>query len=296
MKDKHSAWSQYWSANKNSCIGSHEEQKLVDRLWQSWLATIASGGKVLDLATGNGAVIHSMLAAGTSHTFTAVDYADIKPNMNQLSFPENVEFTANIDIALLPFSDESFDGISSQFGFEYADISKASAELVRVLKKEGRFQLIVHHQTSEILKANITRLDEIAWLIEEQGVIDSAIAYVHGSISQTSLEKIGQEYLSQHHGKLTKTISGNVFESINQAVLDYYSDNKTRATQSIKLLQARLQGEFSRLTQLADVAMSKDAVDKLVTRFENLGAKADATELKTADELTLGWHLTGSRK
>ena len=89
-----------------------------------------------------------------------VDLADISdlPRAWAERGPSAPRFDGKVDLASLPFENDVFDGITSQFGIEYADRDAAIAEAVRVLKPFGRGLFLMHHAKSSIGQACIARL------------------------------------------------------------------------------------------------------------------------------------------
>jgi hypothetical protein len=70
--------------------------------------------------------------------------------LSQASQLASVRFLPDVDICELPFEPESFDGVSSQFGLEYASMHEACSSAVRVLKKSGSIRLLMHHEDSAL--------------------------------------------------------------------------------------------------------------------------------------------------
>ena len=54
----------------------------------------------------------------------------------------------------LPFADQRFGAVVSQFGFEYSRRDPAAGEIARVLRPGGAMSLLVHHAASAVLATN----------------------------------------------------------------------------------------------------------------------------------------------
>lgn len=100
------------------------------------LAGAGPGTRVLDLATGTGAVARMAAARGA-----AVIGVDISPGMVQLAgsvSPATIGFET-ADAAALPFDSGSFDAVTCGFGLSHMpDVPRVLAEIRRVLARGGR--------------------------------------------------------------------------------------------------------------------------------------------------------------
>jgi len=146
------AWTQYW---KTGHFESLPEDRAAGRLasldsaWTGFFSGFSAGARLLDLATGGGDVIRRAIAAGREFKITGVDFADLAAVSASLQSP-SVKLAGNTNVSNLPFADASFDGVTSQFGIEYADIAAAAREAIRVLVPGGRGHFVLHHAQSAI--------------------------------------------------------------------------------------------------------------------------------------------------
>lgn len=154
-------WNSYWSSTKslNSFAEGEHSQGYVGEVadfWENAFNTAPTPAKILDLATGNGAL--AIMAQDFNPYFEvfASDAASINPlsiyNASDSIYKklEKIHFYSNMPSEKLTFADECFDLVISQFGFEYAESSAALQEINRVLKKSGKFIALVHHHDSFI--------------------------------------------------------------------------------------------------------------------------------------------------
>jgi SAM-dependent methyltransferase len=118
---------------------------VLETLWQDVFAAAPDGARVLDLATGAGQVAGWAAKAGKNYSIVGADLAELPPSRPEAP---GVQFHGRVPLEKLPFADASFDLIVSQYGFEYGDRQKASAELARVLAPGGRAVLVMHHEDS----------------------------------------------------------------------------------------------------------------------------------------------------
>src|SRR3569832_1381325 len=171
------AWDRFWTRDQKvaggGCLPSG--QNLVDQVqrecWREFARDLPRGAKMLDLGTGDGRVMRWLAEIRSDLKLLGVDQAPRLPPA-----PKHTRSRGDVDIAALPFGDASFDAVTSQFGFEYADTAAAADELARVLRSGGRFQLIVHHAGGPIVSHNAARLEGLIWAARDSGLIARARA------------------------------------------------------------------------------------------------------------------------
>ena len=117
----------------------------VDKLW--WRRTARAfqpilrrgGARVLDLCCGTGDMAFALRKQGQQARITGADFShamltralDKTPSVNPLTWIES-------DALHLPFADDSFDLVTSAFGFRnLADYDAGLREIYRVLRKDG---------------------------------------------------------------------------------------------------------------------------------------------------------------
>lgn len=296
------AWSLYWSQDTlYSCVAqaSNEDQKVLDERWHRFAKKLGSEGRLLDLATGNGAVPKALLAVNPTLEIDAVDKASIDPTkfLKQHSELASVNFLANTDVLNLPLELSSYDAITSQFGIEYAGFEKASISTMRHLKVGGTFQFVVHHAQSGIVQSSKTKIIELEQLVESSGILETLIKVLGGKAELSQLESVGQDYLQRDLIR-TKQISGQVFAGIEQ-IIHAASD---QAEESLKLgvaMDLRVRSELARLRQLIAAGQTKREMESWLQAMSEIvsGVEFKALYLDTEkQDYLLAWLATGERR
>lgn len=176
-------WNRYWQFNRvASCydrVGSNYPDDFF-REWRGFFEALPERAEILDVCTGNGAIARfaARLAREQhrNHRILAVDRAAIDP----LSFaPEQgldgmIEFRPGVAAESLPFSDDRFDAVTSQYGLEYTDRERSLAEVARVLKPGAHAKIICHAKEGEPIRDAETELKRIAFVIDELRLFDLA--------------------------------------------------------------------------------------------------------------------------
>lgn len=159
-------WTKYWRkttalnsfAEGQSALGYYGELEL---LWQAQLKHLANNASLLDIGTGNGGLAVLCYQYGRILNYQwsihAIDAADINPILNKYEDQtinaaiSQIKFQGNTPAEALPYANDSFDLVCSQFAIEYTNIELALPECIRVLKHNGKFVAIMHHQDSSIV-------------------------------------------------------------------------------------------------------------------------------------------------
>jgi ubiquinone/menaquinone biosynthesis C-methylase UbiE len=143
---------------------------LVPALFGEWAvkvadaAEIAPGQRVLDVACGTGVLSREIASRVTSSGYVV----GLDPNHGMLAFARelspDIEWENGVAESL-PFPDESFDVVVSQFGLMFfTDREKAIREMLRVLNPGGRMVVAVWDslQNTPAYAASVALLQELA--------------------------------------------------------------------------------------------------------------------------------------
>ncbi len=125
--------------------------------WQALLSRAPPTLRLLDIACGRGAI----LALARAQGFADVCGADLA-----VIDGADPAITGGVDAAHLPFADQSFDIVTSQFGIEYAGLLSAGLEAARVARKH--LWLLLHAAEGPIAAQAREQLDQLGWLRDEE--------------------------------------------------------------------------------------------------------------------------------
>src|SRR5688572_314851 len=173
-------WRDYWKADvRASCMPENEQTaQEIAGTWQKWFAECPGGGRILDIATGNGIVLTHAAVAGRAlnraFALTGVDLADIDPLRYVTSLEDDMRaatFIGGVAAEHLPFDAESFEVVVSQYGLEYADLGSALAEVARVLVPGGTLHWLAHSDSSEVVQQNREQALEVDYLLAPRGPV-----------------------------------------------------------------------------------------------------------------------------
>lgn len=141
-------WDAYWrgSADGTAFGSDGVDHPLVRQFWVDVLSTLREDGRklrLLDVASGRGAVVdvaHSVFGEDDV-AVSCLDTSEWAIKSLLERFPSADGHVG--DAKALPFSDGSFDIVTSQFGIEYAGLD-AVDEMARVVAPGGALVLLMH--------------------------------------------------------------------------------------------------------------------------------------------------------
>lgn len=145
------AWDSFWRYDRLSSFhaapGAGNYGPAITEGWRHFFAALPDGARVLDLATGNGAIALLAVQAGKNFTVSGADLADVRPtafvSQNRAELGQ-IAFLPNTPVEELPLRDAAADAVVSQFGVEYSDLPRSLPEAVRVLAPGGRLRFALH--------------------------------------------------------------------------------------------------------------------------------------------------------
>ncbi len=146
------AWTRLWRAgalHSCGCAFRDNYEGATADFWRGRFAALDDGARVVDLGTGNGAILllarEVAAARGVRFALDGVDLADIDPAA--LPGAEDryagIRFHPRTSMAALPFADRSVDLVCGQYALEYAPFAPAAAEIARVLAPGGRIAFVL---------------------------------------------------------------------------------------------------------------------------------------------------------
>lgn len=170
-------WSQYWQqGNKTSFGGTLDNgyDGVLKIEWDKVFCQLKSDDAVLDLCTGNLSLIRmaeQSINVFSKISFIGVDYANIVSD-SFIEMHSNVELMTGINIENTPCNSGSFDQVISNFGIEYSDMGRSIAEVSRLLKVNGKVDLVCHHQKSSLINTSSQEFLFVTDLLKEEGALN----------------------------------------------------------------------------------------------------------------------------
>jgi ubiquinone/menaquinone biosynthesis C-methylase UbiE len=120
---------------------------------------LGPGARVLDIGSGNGAIAQiaceTAEGLGRASEIHGTDLAPIDPTRDVAGGARlftGISFHPGVPTESLPFEAASFDAVSGQYALEYADVQRALAQVLRVLKPGSAAQFLMHHADAIVVE------------------------------------------------------------------------------------------------------------------------------------------------
>ncbi|BCL61387.1 hypothetical protein DGMP_20800 [Desulfomarina profundi] len=172
------AWTHYWAKNTEQpshCLPDAPPvvSELLQTIWQQFFLTLPGKTKVLDLGTGNGTVLQTGHDTRTDLTLTGIDYVKSLPTIH-----DEITMMPGISFEDLPFANNTFGAVTSQFGIEYGDLSSAVTEFSRVTTDHASLLFVCHDTNSIIVEENRKRQTVLRHLLANGGLISTTLKLI----------------------------------------------------------------------------------------------------------------------
>ena len=311
------AWSSYWARGApHSCVGTYGETYggAIGGFWREVYGALPAVARVLDVATGNGALPRLLLDGSRMPGVQcdAVDIATVYPTWLGALAPADqgrIRFHGGVDAAALPFGDRCFDLIVSQYGLEYTDLDRTLPELLRVRAPGGGVAMVLHHAQGRPATLAAIEIDHLRWLTGEGGLFDAAAALIEPMASAASPEgrtrlqhdpraNAARERFNDLQGQVSARAAAAgdgadaLFEA-RDAVAFIFAlagrEGAPRAGAALAELRAELTASATRLRDLCAHALGADQAQALCKRL----ATESGMPVSLGELLEQGGHLMG---
>lgn len=224
-------WDAYWRNAREASIfrDGGPKDEMLERFWTRFLNqffstnTFSTEPKILDIACGYGAVTnHTVTSAGNQAPdlglqLYALDTSPAALREVRTRFPR-LHCVAG-SAALLPFPDETFDLVTSQFGLEYAG-DMALLEAARIVKPGGQIGFIMHKRDGGIYREcadNLSALDAV-----RQSNILQCFAGIFKTAQAVQQSRAGREKFREADEKFSRAVAAteDIFRRFGKEVAD----------------------------------------------------------------------------
>ena len=291
-----SAWDRFWSYDRLSSFGTgsgagnYGEHIAVG--WRAFFASLPARARVLDLATGNGAIAVLAIKAGDTLRVTGADLAAIKPaafvsrGKRQL---EKVRFLANTPAEDLPLKDASFDAVVSQYGVEYSQMDRSLPEAARVLAAGGRLRFAVHAAEGSVAANTRRAIEDANFLLDEldlparasacfQAILDVERGRATGPFAQTAAQARYAAFRDGLKAVAERTASAAdvaMLSAVHTTLTDLFRERQSQDEAALQAkvgeLRAEIEAHRDRERALLAAALSSEEVADLAQQLAGLG-------------------------
>ncbi len=281
MSDDAKAWGDFWANNSSGggagCLPERwaaieEAQRAA---WRDFVKGLSDGARILDLATGDGRVLRWMHEERADLALTGIDLAPTLPPA-----PQGTETRGGVAMEDLPFADDSFDAVASQFGFEYGESAKVAREITRILAPGGKVGLMVHRGDGPILEHNRTRTQAIQWALGEVDVANAVTKALEApGAGPTIASQVAAAVAKLGAAKFGETSPAwEIPEAIRRACVMGEHEGTASILQTIGSITDQAANEVGRIESLSSACARADDRTALLGGFEAGGLRLERTE------------------
>lgn len=316
LQRRQQVWTRYWSSGVgHSCGSSYGERYggAIAAFWRRVHDATPAGARLLDVATGSGAIPRLWRSWRSTDTWDAVDLAASAPPW-AAEAGAGLRFHAAVRAESLPFTAGSFDLVTSQYGLEYCDLEPALAEVLRVLAPRGRIALVLHHAESRPVTLARTELAHLAWALGPDGLI-GACADMLGPAAEATTPQ-GRERLSRDPAAEAARVRfngaqvalreraraadgadilGEIQGTVGALLQLAMRQGASRAHSELEAWTRALADHRWRLEELCAHALDRAAAQALAARAESSGLQAALGILQEEQHL-MGWTLLAAKR
>jgi len=266
----HSAWDSFWRYDRLSSFLSMPRAPNyggpIAAGWRTFFSSLPDGARVLDIATGNGAIAVMAVEAGKALTVTGVDLAAVEPTafvtQNRAELLQ-VRFLANTPAEALPLADASIDAVISQYGIEYSDFARSIPEAIRVLASGGRLRFAVHAAEGAVAHDTHTSIADADFVLD----LD-LVRLARGSA--TALEAFNAA-LKTIADRVPTATDQPMLINVHRSLCDTYDHRRSELLATAQHLNGEIAAHRDRQAALLKAARSTGQMAKLSDRLAALG-------------------------
>lgn len=310
MSEPSQAWDSFWSYDRLSSFGTGKGAGNYDEPiaagWRDFFAALPAGARLLDIATGNGAIAVIAVESGKKLKVTGTDLAAINPAAfvgGKQAALKRVRFLGRVPAEELPFPDAGFDAVVSQYGIEYSDMQRSLKEAARVLAPGGRLRFGMHAAEGDLAADTKAAIADADFLLDELDLtgraaraVEAVLGVERGHQSGPFAEVAAQgRYAEFRDGlkavaeRVPSAVDQAMLASVHQALVALFENRRELGLQAVFTRLADLREEIAahRERQQALLASARSAkqLAAIAKRLEKLGLTA----------VTLGEQRDGAR-
>ena len=309
MIGKTSAWDRFWHYDRVASFGTGQGAdnygEAIAAGWRDFFAALPAGSRVLDLATGNGAIALIAVEAGKALKVTGADLADVRPaafvsrSKHQL---EKVHFLANTPAEDLPLGDAGFDAVVSQYGIEYSQLERSLPEATRVLAPGGRLRFAVHAAEGSVAANTRGAIEDADFLLDEidlparaaacfAAILEVERGRATGPFAETAAQAryaAFRDGLKAAAERTAGAADAAMLSSVHATLTDLFRDRQSHDEPALLAkvgdLRAEIEAHRERERALLAAALSAEQLTALAERLAELGL----TEIRRGEQRNSG--------
>lgn len=269
-----SAWDDYWGSGFLSSFPDDPKEIYKNSsalYWQPKLEALElESASVLELGAGNGELtqqVYPLLQHCEPLTYLATDAAAISTEAYQNRGLVDVEVQSGVYAEELPYADQSYDLILSQFGVEYANWRLVLPQLKQKLKAGGRFVALCHHQDSILIQQQKAFL----LLPETKQLLDILEAICSPSKRDKGKRKLQAFQQSLSIEKERGLVESGLINEFNHVAKLSAHTPANKLLERVADMRKRFISYFERIQEMNDAALNSETIEQLKQQSDALG-------------------------
>lgn len=283
------AWENHWQKT-NDTAAFEESTPLHNYLqthWSNFLKQTISphnDTKLIDLACGKGTVSELAVSQGKAANTGRLDIHCVDASFSAV---KNVAQRLSISAALqancanLPYQNDSFDLVVSQFGIEYAPAHSAK-EFARILKSSGRFASVIHYKNGAIYqdcnekRKLIEKILSLNLFEKAQVAFTAGYAVVDGKLPPQVFQKADADFapVIEQYKQVIISTNSEVKSLLIQILKDMgfmYENIASHSEQDVSDWLTSTKLEFinfkDRMSSMVNAAMDEEQICQMLAPF-----------------------------
>lgn len=261
------AWDSFWRYDRLSSFhaapGAPNYGPPVADGWRKFFDILPQGARLIDLATGNGAIAVLAVEAGKGFAVTGADLAAVEPTAfvtrNRAEL-DQIHFLPGTPAEALPLPDASMDAVVSQYGVEYSDLDRSLPEAARVLAPGGRLRFACHAAEGVIARDTATSIADAEFLIS----LDLA------GLSKRSTAEFNAG-LKEIADRTRSATDVAMLANVHRTLCDTYDHRHSKLTATATRLVGEVTAHRDRQAALLTAARTAAQIAEIGTRLATLG-------------------------
>ena len=278
------AWDSFWRYDRLSSFhaapGAPNYGPPIADGWRAFFESLPDGARILDLATGNGAIAVLAVEADKSFAVSGADLADVRPTdfvTTGKAELEQVAFLPNTPAEALPLPDSSIDALVSQYGVEYSDLTRSIPEAVRVIAPGGRLRFAVHAAEGTVVRDTKQAITDADFLLALDIVGLATRAGAEIAAFDAGLKAIAD--------RVPAATDTAMLANVHNSLCDACDHRRGELTATAQHLHAEITAHRDRQAALLAAARSADQMAELGDQLKVTGFTINLGEQRDGDDL-----------
>ena len=288
------AWDSFWRYDRLSSFlstpGAPNYGAPIADGWRAFFDGLPDGARLLDIATGNGAIAVMAVEAGKRFVVTGADLASVDPTAHvtrNRAELERIIFLASTPAEALPLPDACMDAVISQYGIEYSDLPRSIPEAARILAPGGHLRFAVHAAEGAVARDTAKSIADADFLIalDIPGLAMRSLTEIDAF--NAALRKIAD--------RAPAATDQAMLANVHQTLCDTYDHRRGELSVTAQNLEAEISAHRNRQAALLAAALTAAQLAALGGRLEALGLTAITLGEQRDGADLIGWTIEAAR-